>query len=114
LPTHLCRGPAEPDNPEIAGFYVQLLQVLKETGAFRDGAWAQVQPLPAWPGNWTSDNFIAYAWAGGKSRGHVVVVNYSGNQGQCRLRLPFPELRGRQLRLTDAIGMEVYLKLEAV
>jgi glycosidase len=110
VPTHLCRGPAEATNPEIAGFYIKLLQVIKESGAYRDGAWEQIQPLPAWPGNWTSDNFIAYAWAGGNGSGHVVVVNYAGNQSQCRLRLPFPELHGRQFRLTDAMGMEVYLR----
>jgi hypothetical protein len=107
VPTHLCRGPAEPTNPEIVAFYAKLLQVLKNTGAFRGGAWSQIQPQSAWPGNWTSDNFIAYAWAGGSSR-HLVVVNYAGNQGQCRLRLPFPELRGKPVRLTDVIGTEVY------
>ena len=29
VPTHLCRGPVEPTNPEIAAFYAKLLQVLK-------------------------------------------------------------------------------------
>src|ERR1700752_380574 len=28
--------------------------------------------------------------------------------GQCHLRLPFPELRGKQVRLTDVMGIEVY------
>ena len=42
VPAHLCRGPVEPTNPEIAAFYARLLQVLKETGAFRDGAWSQI------------------------------------------------------------------------
>ena len=40
--------------------------------------------------------------------GFTVVVNYAGNQGQCRLFLPFLELRGRQVRLTDVMGTEVY------
>ncbi len=107
VPTHLCRGPAEPVNPEAAAFYARLLQVLK-TGAFRDGAWSQIQPHPAWSGNWTSDGFVAYAWAGEDGSRHLVVVNYAGNQGQCRLQLLFPELRGKQVRLTDVIGTEVY------
>jgi hypothetical protein len=107
VPTHLSRGPAEPTNPEIVAFYAKLLQVLKNTGAFRGGAWSRIQPQPAWPANWTSDNFIAYAWAGGGNR-HLVVVNYAGNQAQCRQRLPFPELRGKRVRLTDVIGTEVY------
>ena len=107
VPTHLCRGPVEPINQEIAVFYSSLLKVLKN-GPFRDGSWSQIQPEPAWPGNWTSDGFVAYAWAGAAGSGHVVVVNYAGNQGQCRLPLPFPELRGRQIRLTDLMGSEVY------
>jgi hypothetical protein len=37
-----------------------------------------------------------------------VVVNYAGNQGQCRLVLPFLEIRGKPVRLTDLIGTEVY------
>ena len=88
--------PAEPANPEIRGFYDRLLRVLKETGAFRDGGWSQIEPQPAWPGNWTSDCFVAFAWAGEDRSNHVVVVNYAANQAQCRLPLPFPELRGSQ------------------
>jgi glycosidase len=61
VPTHLCRGPVEPTNPEIAAFYAKLLQTLTETSAFRDGVWSQIQPQPAWPGNSTSDRFVAYA-----------------------------------------------------
>ena len=108
VPTHLCRGPVEPTNPEIAPFYAKLLHVLKGTGAFRDGTWSQIQPSPAWSDNGTSDGFVAYAWAGEDASRHVVVVNYAGNQGQCRLSLPFPELRGKQVRLTDVMGTEIY------
>ena len=82
--------------------------MLKQTGAFRDGGWSQIQPLPAWSGNWTHDGFVAYTWAGEDGSRHVVVVNYAGNQGQCRLPLPFPEFRGRQVRLTDVMGSEIY------
>src|SRR5262249_53308568 len=74
VPTHLCRGRSEPLNPDIAAFYSRLLQILKETEDFRSGAWSQIQPQPAWSGNWTSDCFIAYAWTGEHGR-HVVVVN---------------------------------------
>jgi glycosidase len=107
VPTHLCRGPTEPANPEIAAFYSRLLTALKRT-VFRDGTWSQLQPLPAWSDNWTHDEFVAYAWAGADGSRHVVVVNYAGNQGQCRLPLPFPEFRGKQVRLTDLMGTEVY------
>jgi len=108
VPPHLGRGPVEPIDQEVAAFYAKLLRVLKGTGAFRDGAWSQIQPLPAWSGNWTFDGFVAFAWAGEDGSHHFVVVNYAGNQGQCRLLLPFPELRGKQVRLTDVMGTEVH------
>ena len=108
VPTHLCRGPVEATDPEIAAFYVKLLRVLKETHAFRGGGWSQIQPQPAWAGNWTSGDFVAYAWAGDKAGRHLVVINYAGHQGQCRLVLPFPEFRGRRVRLADLMGTEVY------
>jgi len=108
VPTHLCRGPVEPTNPEIAAFYAKLLQTLTETSAFRDGVWSQIQPQPAWPGNSTSDRFVAYAWAGKDGSRFAVAVNYAGNQGQCRLQLPFFEFRSKQVRLHDLIGTEVY------
>ncbi len=107
VPTHLCRGPVEPTSPEITAFYTRLLRVLK-TGAFRDGAWSQINPQPAWAGNWTSEDFIAFVWAGDNGARHLVVVNYADNQGQCRLPLSFPEFRGKPVRLTDLTGTEVY------
>ncbi len=38
----------------------------------------------------------------------LVVVNYAGNQSQCFLRLPFPELGGRTVRLKDLVGPASY------
>ncbi len=108
VPTHLCRGPVEVAEPQTVAFYSRLLGVLNHTSAFRDGEWAQMQPQPAWAGNGTSDDFVSYAWVGGKEIRHLVVVNYSDHQGQCRLALPFPEFRGRQMRLTDLMGTEAY------
>ena len=110
VPVHLCRGPIEPVNQDCAAFYGTLLGVLKETSAFRNGAWSQIEPERAWPGNWTSECFVAYAWALDAGSHYVVVVNYAGNQSQSRLRLPFPEMHGRTVCLSDVMGTEVYLR----
>ena len=83
---------------------------MKETGAFRDGVWSQIDAQAAWPDNWTSECFVAYAWTSGSGSRHVVVVNYAGNQGQCRLKLPFPDLRGTTVRLVDILGTECYVR----
>jgi hypothetical protein len=85
-----------------------LLRLLKDARAFRDGAWSLIDPLSAWSGNWTSNDIVACAWAHEDGSRYLVVVNYAGNQGQCRVRLPFPEFRGKQVRLIDAIGAEAY------
>ena len=51
---------------------------------------------------------FAYAWAGDRGARHLVVVNYVGNQGQCRLPVPFVEFSGKRVHLTDVMGAEVY------
>src|SRR5271165_1891579 len=110
VPAHLCRGPHEPTDHDVSAFYGKLLMILKDTDAFRNGDWSQIDPLPAWPGNWSSDGFVSYAWAGKNEGRYVVVINYACNQGQCYLRPPFPELEGRQLLLVDLMGSEAYYR----
>jgi hypothetical protein len=108
VPVQLCRGPVEPINSEIAGFYQKLLLILKGTNAFREGQWSQLELQPAGPGNRTAECFVAFAWAGEEGGRYLVVVNYAANQSQCRLPLPFADLRGKRVRLEDLITTEVY------
>ena len=53
--------------------------------------------VPAWDGNWTWDSFLAFAWQGRAGERLLVTVNYAGNQSQCYVRLPFPDLAGRSV-----------------
>jgi len=106
---HLCRAPIEAPNADIVAFYDKLLATLASNG-FRNGAWALIPPQAAWDGNPTGQDFIAYAWHSPDGGRHVVVVNYSDHQGQCRLRLPFAGLAGLKVRLVDVMGSEVYCR----
>jgi hypothetical protein len=108
IPVHLSRGPEEPIDQEIEEFYHRLLKILKETEDFRGGEWLLIEPSPAWAGNGSSDGFVAFSWSGNDRRYYVIVVNYRESRGQCHLVLPFRELDGRRVRLTDMIGDEVY------
>jgi hypothetical protein len=108
IPVHLCRGPEEPINHEIREFYGRFLRILKDTEDFRSGDWSLVEPSPAWTGNGSSDGFVAFAWTGHDRRYYVIVVNYRESRGQCYLVLPFRELEGRHVRLTDMMGDEIY------
>ena len=107
VPVHLCRATAEARDADIAAFYGRLLAVLTED-SFRNGTWQLIPLEPAWAGNPTWQDFVSYAWQAPDGGRYVVVANYSDHQGQCRLRLPFDGLAGRQFRLGDAMGSEIY------
>lgn len=107
IPTHLCRGPEEAEAPAIAVFYRQLLDVLA-LDVFRNGAWRQLIPEPAWAGNPSSDNFVACAWAGVDGQRVVVVVNYADQRSQCRISLPFGDLADQTILLRELLGSETY------
>ncbi|HEX4589022.1 MAG TPA: hypothetical protein VH120_03775, partial [Gemmataceae bacterium] len=104
---HLGRGPDEPTNQDLAKFYNRLLAVLRQP-ALREGQWQLLECVPAWEGNWTSDCFLAFAWHGSDGEWLLVAVNYSGNQSQCYVRLPFANLRNARWRLTDLLGDVAY------
>jgi hypothetical protein len=104
---HLGRAPDEPINPEVAKFYDRLLGVLRRS-AVRRGEWQLLQCDPAWEGNWTWDCYFAFAWQAPEELRLLVTVNYAGNQSQCYVRLPFPDLAGSRWRLTDLMGGAVY------
>jgi glycosidase len=107
IPTHLCRGPEEATDQQIAGFYARLLQLLRDR-AFRDGDWELHTCRPAWDGNWTWDSFISFSWTGPDSARRLIAVNYSDHQSQCHVALPWSDLAGRTWRLRDRLGPATY------
>jgi hypothetical protein len=104
---HLVRAPAEPVDEALRGFYDRLLAILREP-TVRDGQWRLLECTPAWDGNWTSDGFIAWCWHGLGGERLLIAVNYGGHQGQCYVRLPLDDLRGRAVRLRDRMSPAVY------
>ena len=104
---HLVRGPFEPKDAVLQQFYDRLLSVLR-LPSVREGQWQQLDCLAAWDGNWTSDGFVAFAWQGPRGERLLVTVNYSGNQSQCYVRLPFADLSGRSLLFGDLMSSASY------
>jgi hypothetical protein len=100
---HLVRAPREPIDEVLKNFYTALLQILIKP-IFRDGSWQLLEPLPAWEGNGTWDSFIAFAWTGKDGERVLVAVNYASHDSQCYLKLPFPELAGKNWRLQDLLS----------
>ena len=103
---HLCRGPKEPEDPALRAFYERLLTILRQP-ILRDGNWQLLECAPAWDGNWTSTCFLAFVWSLPAGERLLVAVNYSPNQGQCYVRLPFDDLAGSQWRLQDQMSTDV-------
>jgi hypothetical protein len=74
----------------------------------RAGRWQLLECVPAGDGNWTGDCFIAWAWQEEDGQRRLVAVNYAGNQSQCHVRIPFADLAGRTVQLTDLMGSARY------
>ena len=104
---HLCRGPDEPVDQQLAQFYDRLLAVLCHPSV-RQGNWQLLECVPAWDGNWTWDCFLAFAWHGPGAERLLATVNYAPNQSQCYVRLPFTDLGNSQWRLQDMLGTATY------
>ncbi|MFM0126048.1 alpha-amylase family glycosyl hydrolase, partial [Paraburkholderia sp. RL18-101-BIB-B] len=100
---HLVRSPQEPIDARLQRFYQNLMAVLRQP-VFRDGAWNLLECVPAWEGNRTSDCFIAWSWQRADGERRLVAVNYADNQSQCYVRLPFPDMAGRTVRMKDMMG----------
>jgi glycosidase len=103
---HLARRPDEPADASLRGFYARLLAALARPEA-HDGAWRLLDCRPAWEGNSTSENFIAFAWEANDRR-LLATVNYGPDQGQCYVNAPFGDTTGRTFRLRDLLGEASY------
>jgi hypothetical protein len=104
---HLCRGPHEVINPDLAKFYDRLQAVLRQP-VVRNGTWQLLECVPAWEGNWTWDCFVAFAWQGADGERLLIAVNYAPNQSQCYVRLPFTDLSKRHWQLQDQLSSASY------
>lgn len=83
---HVSRRWPEPVDLEINNFYSQLLKLLKNDIVQR-GRWMLLDPKPAWDGNQTFENILAFRWKDPECRNLLVIVNYSPSEAQGRVHL---------------------------
>jgi hypothetical protein len=100
---HLVRAPEETVDREINEFYRQLLAIIQHP-VLRSGEWRLLEGLPAWEGNGSYEAFIAFSWQNSGDERMLIVVNYAPHTSQCNIRLPFPEIENRQVRLQDLLS----------
>jgi hypothetical protein len=101
IPVFLARGPDEPPDAELRAFYERLLCAVAESG-LRRGDWRLCE-CSGWPDNASWQQLIAWCWSADGAF-NLVVVNYAGQPAEARVRVPWPELSGREWRLTDRLN----------
>jgi len=105
LPVQLGREPAEDINTELEEFYNVLLPI-----AGRDvckfGRWKLLEVLPTGSEDHTYNNVFSWLWSDDNEY-MLVIINYSGNNSYCRLKINF-ETDREQVELTDLMDNKSY------
>jgi hypothetical protein len=104
---HLGRRPIEAPDAAVKEFYGRLLECLK-SATVPDGQWQLLDCRPAWDGNPTWQNFVAFSWESSQQERLLVAVNYAETQGQCYVRLPWSDLANRSFLLRDQLSPASY------
>ena len=105
LPVFLGRRPDEPADEELRAFYSKLLETIARP-VFRNGQWRLCERT-GWPDNPSFQNLVAWCWKNDQDR-FLIVVNLSNSPAQARVQVPWSDIRGENLRLTDAFSGATY------
>lgn len=105
-PVQLARRRDEAVDEEVERFYEGLLALARDQ-RIREGRWRRLEVRPAWPGNPTWEQFIAYKWVSAAGT-RVIVVNYGGTQGQCYVDVD--ETARGSLLFQDLLGADRYVR----
>jgi glycosidase len=108
LPVQLGREPQEEPDPEVLSFYRRLLEII-DSPVLHDGQWSPLAARPAWSGDPSYHNLLAWTWEHGP-RCKLVVVNYAPVQSQGRLSLTRPRPSIGNVALRDELTDTLYLR----
>jgi len=100
---HLRRRILEPVSLEILTFSEKMLELIK-ANQLRESIWTWVQPIEAWAGNFTHQDFITFIRQHPKTGLHIFAINYSGHQSQCLFPVSGQALPDGEVVLTDLLS----------
>lgn len=114
IPVQLQRRAYEPIEHTVVSFYDALFKARRDP-IFKQGEPQILETRPAWDGNPTWTNFIAYQWKGPDGKLLLITVNYGPTQGQCYVTLPTDQSAGSpfkaaRIELVDLLSEEHYLR----
>jgi len=107
LPVQLGREPDEIPVKDLMEFYDKLLSITLQD-IFKNGSWLLLNTEPAWEGNNTYKNLLAWQWSYEKQK-CAVVINYSDINSACRLKLDisgYPD----EFIIKDLLNNESYIR----
>lgn len=107
LPVQLGREPNEIAFKKTESFYEKLLRITNHQ-IFHEGEWEILTVDPAWDDNNSDVNILCWLWKF-NSENRLVVVNYSNEKSQCRIKLPIP-FADENITLTDLLTGKKYVR----
>jgi glycosidase len=105
-PVFLSREPAEELDPSLAAWYQRLLAAVANRRMQQD-SW-RLLDVAGWPDNDSGRRLLAWSWTTDSGERNLVVINFSGEPAQGRVRLDWPDLTGRGWRLADLLSGTVF------
>jgi hypothetical protein len=105
LPVFLGRRPQEAADKGLREFYEALLKAV-DRPVFREGEWNLFERT-GWADNASFENVAAWGWRKGEER-FVIVINFSENKVQARVKIRWEELRMKSWRLQDVLSGATY------
>ena len=109
VPVQLRRREKEQTSTQVKGFYERLLLCINSP-IFRKGTWKVLNVKPAWPDNYTWQDFLAFSWHEESSGTRLVVVNYAPHNSQGYVELELPQSPGSAIEFRDLVGDAVYVR----
>ena len=89
----------------MAAFYLPLLGTTARE-IFRNGQW-QLCERTGWPDNPSYLNILAWCWQHSDDR-QLIIINFPAAPSQALVRVPWEDVRGRSLRLSDPLSGEAF------
>jgi len=105
LSVHLGRRPEEPEDAALHSFYRKLLNSVRNT-ALQGGTWRLCEQ-EGWPDNQSFRNIVSWCWEKDRHR-YLIAINLSDWTSDSRIRTPWSDLRGQELRFDDLLSAKRY------
>jgi hypothetical protein len=82
-------------------YYDKLYEITNKE-LLREGRWEPIEPDPAWDGNTTNENILAWLWSYNDER-MLVIINYSKEPSQCSLNFDTKQIE-EMIELHDVLN----------